>query len=361
MSVVRLTNTLPISYCCTEPAVFTNTARPIDLQSIIHTNMTTLVETQELTKQYRETKALDRCSLEIRKGEVFGLLGPNGAGKTTLLRLLMGYLRPTSGSAKINGLDCYHDSVKVHDQVAYLPGDVRLFRSMRAKQLLAFFCDVRKTGDLDRAIDMARQLDLNLNTRVSGMSTGMRQKLALAATLAANTPLIILDEPTANLDPNVRSRVGNLVRQARDDGRTVLFSSHVLPEVEESCDRVAILRSGELVHEQIIADLRRQHRIRVRLNGPFPELPAALQKEVTIRWPREDVVVLETPGDLQPFLGYLSTMPVEEIHIEPVGLRAIYDRFHPPEQNLHDPNDGTNSDSTDSVSSTTASSETASA
>lgn len=300
--------------------------------------MTTLVETHELTKQYRETTALDGCSLQIRKGEVFGLLGPNGAGKSTLLRLLMGYLRPTSGWARIGGLDCYHDSVKVHEQVAYLPGDVRLFRSMRARRLLEFFCDVRNNGqggNIDRALDMAKQLDLNLNTRVSGMSTGMRQKLALAATLAANTELIILDEPTANLDPNVRSRVGNFVRAARDEGRTVVFSSHVLPEVEESCDRVAILRSGELVHEQVIADLRRQHRIRVRLNGPFPDLPEALKQDVTVRWPREDVVVLETPGDLQPFLGYLSTMPVEEIHIEPVGLRAIYDRFHPPEQNLH--------------------------
>jgi len=301
--------------------------------------MITLVETHELTKQYRETTALNKCSLKIRQGEVFGLLGPNGAGKTTLLRLLLGYLRPTSGTARIDGLDCYHDSVKVHNQVAYLPGDVRLFRSMRAKQLLKFFCDVRPHGDLSLALDMAKQLDLNLNTRVSGMSTGMRQKLALSATLSANTRLIILDEPTANLDPNVRSRVGNLVRAARDEGRTVVFSSHVLPEVEDSCDRVAILRSGELVHEQVISDLRRQHRIRVRLNGPFPDLPPELSHDVSVRWPRKDVVVLETPGDLQPFLGFLATLPVEEIHIEPVGLRAIYDRFHPPEQNLHNTNE----------------------
>ena len=300
--------------------------------------MNNLVETHELTKQYRETTALKNCSLQIREGEVFGLLGPNGAGKSTLLRLLMGYLRPTSGTAHIGGLDCYRDSVKVHNQVAYLPGDVRLFRSMRALRLLEFFCDVRPNGNLDRAIDMAKQLDLNLNTRVSGMSTGMRQKLALSATLAANTRLVILDEPTANLDPNVRSRVGNLVRGIRDEGRTVVFSSHVLPEVEESCDRVAILRSGELVHEQIIADLRRQHRIRARLKGPLPDLPAELADEVEIRWPKSDVVVFETPGDLQPFLGYLSTLPLEQINIEPVGLRAIYDRFHPPEQNLHGPN-----------------------
>ncbi len=294
-----------------------------------------LVEVQDLTKHYQQAIALRSCSLAIGRGEVFGLLGPNGAGKTTLLRLLMGFLRPTSGSAKVNGLDCYNDRIAVHQQVAYLPGDVRLFRQMRAGRLLAFFCEVRKTGNLNRALEIAQQLDLDLGVRVNSMSTGMRQKLALAATLAAHTPLTILDEPTANLDPNVRSRVAGLVEAARDEGRSVLFSSHVLPEVEQTCDRVAILRQGELVHEQRISDLRRQHRIRARLLQPLPELPEALKEGTSIQWPEANVVVIETPGELQPFLGFLATLPLEEIHVEPVGLRAVYDRFHPPEANLH--------------------------
>ncbi len=290
-----------------------------------------MIETHELTKQYRDVTALDHCSLTVNAGEVFGLLGPNGAGKSTLLRLLMGFLRPTSGTAKIDGLGCYRNSVEVHRRTAYLPGDVRLFRSMHAKQLLKFFCNVRGETDISRAVAMAERLELRMTARVSGMSTGMRQKLALAATLSAETPLIILDEPTANLDPNIRSRVGAIVREAREAGRTVVFSSHVLSEVEESCDRVCILRNGKLVHSQVIADLKRQHRIIARLDGSLPEVPPEFREELTVTSGEGGLVTMESPGELTRLLGWLSELPIREVKIEPVGLRAVYDRFHPPE------------------------------
>ncbi len=293
-----------------------------------------LVETESLTKRYPEVTALDHCTLQIKRGEVFGLLGPNGAGKSTLLRLLMGFLRPTEGWARIDGLDAYENSVEVHQRVTYLPGDVRLFRSMKAKSLLRFFCDVRRTGNYPRALEIADQLDLNVNTRVSGMSTGMRQKLALAATLSAQTPLVILDEPTANLDPNVRTRVAQIVREAREDGRTVLFSSHVLSEVEETCDRVAILRSGKLVHLQVVSDLKRKHRIAAELEGPLPDVPDEFKDDLLIEHHAHGKVSMETPGELKPLLGWLSTLPIREVHIEPVGLRAVYDKFHPPGENV---------------------------
>lgn len=304
-----------------------------------------LVETHSLTKRYPEVTALDNCTMQIERGEVFGLLGPNGAGKSTLIRLLMGFLRPSDGWAKIDGLDSYQNSVEVHQRVTYLPGDVRLFRSMKAKRLLRFFCDVRRTGNFPRALEIADQLDLNVNTRVSGMSTGMRQKLALAATLSAETPLVILDEPTANLDPNIRSRVSQMVRDARDAGRTVLFSSHVLSEVEETCDRVAILRSGKLVHLQVVSDLRRTHRIAATLEGQLPEVPKEFAGELTIEQASKGQVAMETPGKLKPLLGWLATLPISEVHIEPVGLRAIYDQFHPPGENVGRENVRTSSQS----------------
>lgn len=286
------------------------------------------IEIRKLTKRYGPLVALDSCDLGIHRGEVFGLLGPNGAGKTTLIRLLMGFLRPTSGKAWVGGLDTYTQSVQVRQQTAYLPGDVRLFRRMRGNELLEFVAHLRADGDAARAREVARELDLDLDRRVSFMSTGMRQKLALAATWAANAQLIILDEPTSNLDPNVRDTVGNLVREARGQGRTVFFSSHVLPEVEESCDRVAILRQGKMVHVQTIADLRRQHRIFVRLNGALPEVPEPFRDNLTIRHHETGQVTMESPDDLQSLLGWLATLPLEQIRIEPVRLRAIYDRFH---------------------------------
>jgi len=287
-----------------------------------------LVETHELTKRYGEFAALDRCTMEVRSGEVFGLLGPNGAGKTTLLRLLMGYLQPTCGSASIDGLDCYHDSVRVHERVSYLPGDAHVFEGMSGQDVLAFFAEIRPGSDLRRSLDIAERLSLDYLGSVGHMSTGMRQKLALAAVMATDTPLVILDEPTANLDPNVRSEVLRIVAEARTQGRTVVFSSHVLSEVEEVCDRVVILRQGHLVHTQNLSELRRQHRIKARLTGPLGEPPAELRDGLTIVHPDKGRVMIETADELSPLLGWLARLPLAEVNIEPVGLRAVYDRYH---------------------------------
>lgn len=286
------------------------------------------VETQLLTKRYGHFAALADCSLGVEQGEVFGLLGPNGAGKTTLLRLLMGYLRPTSGSAAIDGLDCYRESVRVHQRVSYLPGEARLFRMMRGHDVLRFFTEVRKGGNFEYAIRLAGRLELDLSRRVAFMSTGMRQKLALAASLAADTPLVILDEPTANLDPTVRGVVAEMVKEAQKAGRTVMFSSHVLSEVEEVCDRVVILRRGKLVHTQVMTELRRRHRIKASLAGPLPAAPEHLSGQLTIRKGENGDVTIETPGELSPLLGWLATLPLTEVLIEPVGLRGVYDQFH---------------------------------
>ena len=287
-----------------------------------------LVVTTELTKQYGSFTALDRCSMEINRGEVHGLLGPNGAGKTTLIRLLMGYLRPTSGTATISDLDCYKDSVEVHRRVAYVPGDARLFRGLTGREVLRFFSEVRGVTDISRAMELADRLRLDIKRFVGFMSTGMRQKLALAVTMSAETELKILDEPTANLDPNVRGEVMQMIREARDAGQTVLFSSHVLPEVEETSDRVTIVRAGELVHTQVMSELRRQHRIRARLLGEFVPLPDSLEQEVTTCHVEDGRLLLETPSELSKLLGWLASQPIAEVTVEPIGLRAVYDRFH---------------------------------
>ncbi|MEQ8789559.1 MAG: ABC transporter ATP-binding protein [Pirellulaceae bacterium] len=286
-----------------------------------------LVETHALSKRYREVTALEDCTVGVEQGEVFGLLGPNGAGKTTLLRLLLGFLRPTSGRAAIDGLDCHRDSVRVHQRLTYLPGDARLFRQMRGRDVLRFFAEIRTGGNLQRSLDLAERLELDLSRRVAFMSTGMRQKLALAAALSADVPLVILDEPTSNLDPTVRSVVAALVLEARKAGRTVMFSSHVLSEVEEVCDRVVILRRGHLVHTQVMAQLRRQHRIHCSLSGELT-IPAELAGHLTIHDRGQGAYVIETPDELSTLLGWLSTLQLQEVRIEPVGLRAIYDRYH---------------------------------
>lgn len=286
-----------------------------------------IVETHGLSKSYGALDALIDCGLNISQGEVFGLLGPNGSGKTTLLRLLMGFLRPTAGTARIDGLDCFRESVAVHRRVAYLPGDARLFRQMRGRDVLRFFSALRGASGAGLNADLAARLQPELGRPVASLSTGMRQKLALAAVLSASTPIVILDEPTSNLDPTVRREVVVLVRQAAQAGRTVIFSSHILEEVEQACDRVGILRQGRLAHVQVMAELRRRHRIRARLMGLLPALPAALEKELEISNVNGELR-MQTAGELAPLLGWLSTLPLFEVRIEPVGLRALYDTVH---------------------------------
>ena len=287
------------------------------------------VETHSLSKQYGHFTALDGFSFGVARGEVVGLLGPNGAGKTTLLRLLMGFLRPTGGRASIDGLDCYRQYFEVHRRVSYLPGEVRLFRTMRGRDVVDFFTAVRRDGSRRRAETLASErFGLDLSRPVAAMSTGMRQKLALAVTLAVDTPLVILDEPTSNLDPTVRSDVAALVAEAKQAGRTVIFSSHVISEVEQVCDRALILRGGQLVHTQIIADLLRKHRIRAHLTGPMPPLPDHFNGHVTVATDKAGDLMIETPGELSGLLGWLATLPLAEVNIEPVGLRALYDQYH---------------------------------
>jgi len=289
-----------------------------------------IVRTTALTKRYGDFAALDGCSLTVGAGEIFGLLGPNGAGKTTLLRVLLGYLVPTSGTGTVAGFDCATRSLDVRANTAYLPGEARLFRRMNGHAVLDFFAGLRPECRRDVAAGVADRLGLDCSRQVARMSTGMRQKLALAVVLATEVPLVILDEPTANLDPTARSEVLALVREARAAGRTVIFSSHVLSEVEETCGHVVIMRAGRVVHEQSIEALRRGHRIHAHLRGEFPGVPAEFAGRLTAAAGGDGRIVMETEEPLTPLLGWLATLPLVEIRVEPVGLQAVYDRFHRP-------------------------------
>lgn len=292
-----------------------------------------LVETRNLTKYYGRNLALADVTLSIRPGEVFGLLGPNGSGKTTLLRLLMGFLHPTSGIASIAGRNCRAESVAVHAGVSYLPGDVRFPRGVRARDILTFFARVRGQRDSSAAIRIAGRLGLDLTRRTSQMSTGMRQKLALTTAFAVEAPLLILDEPTSNLDPTVRNIVLELVREAQSQGRTIIFSSHVLTEIEKSCNRVVVVRAGKVVHDELMEEVRRGHRIYAKLTGAMPQLSGELVGRVSMTSELPDRIRIDVPGELAPLLGWLAALPLSEIRVEPVGLEAVYERCQAPIDN----------------------------
>ena len=289
--------------------------------------MNTLVQTNALTKRFGKFTALDQCTLAIPQGEVFGLLGPNGAGKSTLIRLLLGLYNPTSGSATIDGLDCLKQRVNVHKIVSYLPGDARLYPMMRGRSVLKLFCGFREDASFEKAKQIAERMELDLSRWVGLMSTGMRQKLAIAVCLGNEAPVLVLDEPTANLDPTARGQVMQMIQEAKTEGRTVIFSSHVLSEIEDTCGQVGILRKGQLVHQETMENLMRQHRIRARLTGEMPEVPPELVEVITIKQ-IENSIQIETPGELAGVLKWLADAPLEDVYVQPVGLRSVYDKFH---------------------------------
>lgn len=305
-----------------------------------HSTDESVVQVRGLSKQYGGFRALDDCSLDVFQGDVFGLLGPNGAGKTTLIRSLLGYLHPTSGRAVVVGHDPQQDPVSVRQNVAYLPGDARLPRHHRGTTLLRFFAQLHPQGDLDRSREVAERLELDLRVRVGMMSTGMRQKLALAVVFGPSTPLLILDEPTANLDPTVRATVLELVADAHQSGRTVMFSSHVLSEIEESCNRVVFLRRGVLARELLMRDLFQRHRVTGELPAGrtmesilVPESLADRLKLSSIAReesgsPSETPIRIDTSGDLAPMLSWISELGLRRVKIEPLGLRAVYNSVH---------------------------------
>ena len=285
------------------------------------------ISASNLSKCYGDFTALDQLSLKVSGQKILGLLGPNGAGKSTFIRLLLGAIRPSSGQASIYGLDCYGDRESVHEKVSYLPGDARLYRRMRGREVLDFFASLRGQKNAGRSTELAKRLDLDLSRRVAAMSTGMRQKLAIATTLSAGTPVLILDEPTANLDPTVRNEVLQIVHEARDDGATVLFSSHVLSEIEDLCDRVVILRKGQKVFEKSLSEIQVKNRLVGQAPRGLPELPPELAASTSVESLPDQHYAFETAQELGPLLQWIHSFELQNIHCEPVGLSRIYSQW----------------------------------
>ncbi|HEU5314822.1 MAG TPA: ABC transporter ATP-binding protein [Chloroflexota bacterium] len=223
-----------------------------------------ILEVQSLTKSYGRRRGVRDVSFAVTEGEAFGFLGPNGSGKTTTIRQVMGFLKPDSGRALVAGLDCWRDSVAVKRLVGYLPGEMALDPGLTGGQLLEYFANLRDhaAGGRGRAVDpayvaqLAERFGLDLSRKFRQYSHGNKQKVGLVQAFMHRPRLLVLDEPTSGLDPLNQQEFARLVRETRADGRTVFLSSHILSEVEDLCDRVAIIREGSLAHVGALEALR---------------------------------------------------------------------------------------------------------
>jgi ABC-2 type transport system ATP-binding protein len=214
------------------------------------------LRTQQLTKHYGKVVGLEKLDLEVSLGEVIGYLGPNGAGKTTTIRLLLGLIKPTAGSAQVFGVDTQTNPMEVHDRVAYVPGEATLWPSLTGAETFHLLARMHGKTDVAYRNELVDRFDFDPSRKVRAYSKGNRQKINLIAALATRADLLILDEPTAGLDPLMEQAFRLSVAEARANGQTVFLSSHVLSEVEALCDRVAILRDGVLVEIGTLAQMR---------------------------------------------------------------------------------------------------------
>ncbi len=287
--------------------------------------MSIAIRTESLTRYYGPVVALEALDLSVAHGEVYGFLGPNGAGKTTTIRILLDLVRPTSGRAFVDGLDCRRASAQVRGRIGYLPADMPIYREMTGAAYLEFLgaleskpVDAKWLEHLCGRFDVSQ---VDLRRRLGELSHGMKRKLGILQALMGHAPLLILDEPTSGLDPLMIEAFAQTVHELKTEGKTTIFlSSHVLSEVERLCDRVGIIRRGRLVRETSIADLRRDapRRVRVFFDGPAPAPPPRLAGAIARQHPqRWD---LEWNGPLGDALDAMRGLPVADIEIEPFKL-----------------------------------------
>jgi beta-exotoxin I transport system ATP-binding protein len=214
-----------------------------------------VIETLELTKRYGHERGIEDVSITVEEGEVFGFLGPNGAGKTTTIRTLLDLQRPTSGSARVFGLDSRRDSVAIHARLGNLPGEFAADPRLSGRELIAHFAELRGVQGLGRAPALAERFEADLERPLGELSRGNRQKIGLIQAAFHEPDLLLLDEPTSGLDPLMQEEFLTFLAEERELGRTVFLSSHELDEVQRACDRVGIIREGRLVAVEDVADI----------------------------------------------------------------------------------------------------------
>lgn len=287
-----------------------------------------VIQTSGLTKQYRQgvPAALNNLNLAVNQGEIFGYLGPNGAGKTTTIRILLDIIRPSAGSAQVLGMDARRDSVELHKRIGFLPGELNLWDSLTGHEVVNYFGKVRGGLDQGYVSRLVEQLSLDLKLKVRSYSTGNKRKLGLVLALMHRPELLILDEPTNGLDPLMQQIFNDLMREARSEGRTVFLSSHMLNEVQAICDRVGILRGGQLQAVERVTDL--MHASFHWVTFEFAQ-PVAAQRVMGLPGVADvqangATLKLRLTGDFDAVLRALNDTYIKHIHTQDPSLEEVF-------------------------------------
>lgn len=301
--------------------------------------MQPVIDIQRLSKQYgrgnRAFTALRDLTLSIQQGEVFGYLGPNGAGKSTTINILLDIIRPSAGRATIFGMDVSREAVEVHKRIGFMPGELALWRGERASQIIEDFARLRgnPAPQIRYADELAQRLSLDTSKRIREYSTGNKRKVGLVLALMHKPDLLILDEPTNGLDPLLQHTFNQLMLEAKAEGRTVFLSSHVLSEVQSICDRVGILRGGELKSvenvQMLLTNGVRKVALQVQPEAQA-QATACLDALPNVRdlTNGSDMLRFTYVGQMQPLIEQLAQLPVQDLLINEPSLEEVFLAFY---------------------------------
>lgn len=285
------------------------------------------IETKKLTKYYGKARGIVDVDISVEEGEIFGFIGPNGAGKSTTIRTLLGLIKKSSGSASIFGMDCEKDKVKILAEVGYLPGEVFYYDNMRAIDLLRYSASFYKKDCSKRIAELAEALSLDLNKKIEDMSLGNKKKVGIVQGLLHSPRLIVLDEPTSGLDPLMQRTFFDLIQQENKRGATVLFSSHILGEVQRICDRVAIIKEGRIVDLRSIDEMRKSSykKVSFTAENPVADFSLAGAREITNDGATTSFLY---NGEISALLGKLSSLPLINADISEPELEEIFLHYY---------------------------------
>jgi ABC-2 type transport system ATP-binding protein len=300
----------------------------MNTDKIFKPNPELAIQVKGLTKTYGKVQALKGIDLEVKRGEIFGFLGPNGAGKTTTIRCLLDMIRPDNGMAYLLGINPQENPVEVQTLTGYLPGEMQFYDNLTAERQLRFFSDMRNgRSEWSYVHHLADQLDLDLKQPIKNLSKGNKQKISVIQALMHKPELLLLDEPTTGLDPLMQRKVLDLLREANQQGTTIFFSSHVMSEVENVAQRVAIIRSGKIIEVAGTESLTRRtlNRFIVRFKQKFDITQISRLEGVSILSQNgSDQIKFQTTGDIQKVIQTLGTLPVQDLETEHSSLEEIF-------------------------------------
>ncbi|MFC7373427.1 ABC transporter ATP-binding protein [Fictibacillus iocasae] len=288
-----------------------------------------VIEIRNLTKTYGSSRGIEDVSFSVEQGEIFGFIGPNGAGKSTTLRSMLSIIYPTSGSVSIFGMDAVKQSAEIKKQIGYLPSEVFYYDNMRVKDLLHYSASFYKKGCRERIQQLAERMNLDLNKKIDDLSYGNRKKVGIVQGLLHEPKLIILDEPTGGLDPLMQQTFFDLLKEENEKGATILFSSHILSEVQKMCDRVAIIKEGRIIAVEKISTLQENNHKKVRVETLMPVEAGEFQlsgvANVTVE---ENVIHFLYSGDINVLLNKLAGMNLANVWIEEPDLEEIFLHYY---------------------------------